>query len=155
MSFGEFKPAVREGVPLLIGMSGPTGSGKTYSALRLASGLAAGKPFALIDTENGRALHYADEFDFDHGSLQAPFNPDSYWGAIDAADAGRLSGDRRRLRLARARRRGRAARYARRQAEKLAGSDFSKRQAMTMLAWVEPKLEHKRFVTRLRRCRCT
>ena len=30
----EFRPAVRENVPLLIGLAGGTGSGKTFSAMR-------------------------------------------------------------------------------------------------------------------------
>ena len=36
MSF-QFKPAIREQVGLLVGLAGGTGSGKTYSAMRLAS----------------------------------------------------------------------------------------------------------------------
>src|SRR6185436_10622008 len=68
MSF-VLKPAVRENVPLLIGLAGGTGSGKTYSAMRLAKGLAGGQKFAVIDTESGRARAYADEFQFDSGEL--------------------------------------------------------------------------------------
>lgn len=56
----QFKKAIRENVGLLIGLAGGTGSGKTYSAMRLASGIAGDKPFAVIDTEAGRAKHYAD-----------------------------------------------------------------------------------------------
>lgn len=82
-----FRPAKREQVSLLIGLAGGTGSGKTYSAMRLAKGLAGGKPFAVIDTEAGRAKHYADEFTFDHGDLTPPFRPDTYADAIKAADA--------------------------------------------------------------------
>src|SRR5208282_5188849 len=83
-----FKPAVRENVGLLIGMIGGTGSGKTYSAMRVASGIGpAGKPFAVIDTEAGRAKHYADTFRFDHGDLAPPFTPARYVEAIEAADA--------------------------------------------------------------------
>ena len=33
------RPAVRESVPLLIGLTGPSGGGKTFSALRLATGI--------------------------------------------------------------------------------------------------------------------
>ena len=33
-----FRPAKRENAPVLIGLAGGTGSGKTYSALRLARG---------------------------------------------------------------------------------------------------------------------
>src|SRR4030066_2147662 len=66
-----FRPGIRENVGLIIGMFGASGSGKTYSAMRLASCLSGGKPFAVIDTESRRALHYADMFKFDHGELHA------------------------------------------------------------------------------------
>lgn len=83
----QFKPAVRESVGLIIGLAGPSGSGKTYSAMRLASGISGDKPFAVIDTEGGRAKHYADQFKFDHGDLMPPFRPQAYAEAIHAADA--------------------------------------------------------------------
>src|SRR4249919_950571 len=82
-----FRPAVRENVGLLIGLSGASGSGKTYSAFRLAKGIAGDKPFAVIDTEAGRAKHYGDRFKFDHGDLKPPFRPGAYADAIGAADA--------------------------------------------------------------------
>ena len=81
-----FRPGVRENVSLLIGLAGASGSGKTYTAMRLASGIAGGKPFAVIDTEAGRAKHYADVFRFDHGDLAPPFRPGAYADAIHAAD---------------------------------------------------------------------
>ncbi len=87
MTAVEFKPAARRAIPLLIGLAGGTGSGKTYSALRLAKGLAGGKPFHVIDTENGRAEIYADEFDFLHASLAAPYKPSRYADAIRSAAA--------------------------------------------------------------------
>ena len=84
-----FRPAKRENVQLLIGLAGGTGSGKTFSAFELATGIAevmGGKP-AVIDTEARRALHYADRFDFEHGDLQAPFTPARYLEAMEAAAA--------------------------------------------------------------------
>jgi hypothetical protein len=81
-----FTRAVRENVGLWINLIGGTGSGKTFSAMRLASGIAGGEPFALIDTENRRGLHYADQFKFDHAELSAPFRPAAYAEAILAAD---------------------------------------------------------------------
>ena len=83
----QFKPAIRESVGLLIGLAGGTGSGKTFSAMRLAAGISGDKPFAVIDTEAGRAKHYADKFRFDHGDLAPPFTPEAYAEAILAADA--------------------------------------------------------------------
>ena len=91
-----FSTATRQNLSLIIGVCGATGSGKTFTALRLATGLAGGKKFAVIDTENGRAKHYAPlpgedavkskTFDFDHASITAPFTPDNYKEAIIAAD---------------------------------------------------------------------
>lgn len=81
-----FRKAVREQTSILIALAGSSGSGKTFSSLRLARGLAGpdGK-IAAIDTEAGRMLHYADRFDFDHADLRAPFTPDAYLGAITTA----------------------------------------------------------------------
>ena len=86
MSF-TFRKAVRENVGLLVGLAGASGSGKTYTGMRLASGISGGKPFAVIDTEAGRSKHYADQFIFDHGDLKPPFSPHAYAEAIAAADA--------------------------------------------------------------------
>lgn len=81
----EDKPALRERVPLLIGLVGPSGGGKTYSALRLATGIqkATGGDIHFIDTEARRALHYADRFKFRHLSFGAPFSPLDYLAAIE------------------------------------------------------------------------
>ena len=86
MSF-TFRPARREAVSLIVGLAGASGSGKTMSAMRLAKGIAGDKPFCVIDTEAGRAKHYADQFRFDHGDLTPPFTPGAYADAIAAADA--------------------------------------------------------------------
>ena len=92
-----FKPGKRENVPLLIGLEGASGSGKTFSALLLGMGIAEeigrakgreGRLFG-IDTERGRMLHYADSFDFMHTEIDPPFRPKVYGTAIAAAeDAG-------------------------------------------------------------------
>lgn len=55
-------------LPISIGLSGGSGTGKTYSALLLASGIAdgmtgqQGAPIAFVDTENRRGLHYRQQF---------------------------------------------------------------------------------------------
>lgn len=83
ISFGR---AIRTNVNLLIGVAGASGSGKTFSALRMASGISDGAPFAVIDTERGRSKHYADQFTFDVAELDAPFSPARYLEAIESAD---------------------------------------------------------------------
>lgn len=145
----EFRPAKRENVPLLIGLAGGTGSGKTFTALRLAKGIAGDKAFALIDTEAGRAKAYADQFKFDHGDLKPPFRPGAYLEAIVAADEANYpvivvdsmshehAGD------------GGLLDWHDEILDKRAGEDWKKREAMNMLAWVEPKGAHKRMVERL------
>jgi len=77
--------AVRERVPVWIGLSGASGSGKTMSALRLATGIqrVAGGDVFLIDTEANRARAYADKFTFRHVPFAAPFSPLDYLAAVE------------------------------------------------------------------------
>lgn len=82
----DIRPAVRQDVDLWIGLAGGTGSGKTYTGMRLASGLAQAlglEKFLVVDTENGRALHYADFFTFDHLRFDPPYSPLRYAEAIE------------------------------------------------------------------------
>lgn len=106
----------REGVGVLFGVAGPTGAGKSFTAARLARGLAAlpGEDLtdpatlaeidarvAVLDTESRRFLHYmcapgempsayhparGARFRFKHADLHAPFTPEAYEALIDAAD---------------------------------------------------------------------
>src|SRR5690349_19488618 len=83
------KKAVKSESKLRMAVVGPAGSGKTYTALKLATGLANGKPIALFDTEHGSAAKYADDFIFDVDNIAAPFHPDKFCTAIkEASDAG-------------------------------------------------------------------
>lgn len=82
----DFQPAVRENVSLLIALAGASGSGKTYSALRLAMGLAPTGKIAFIDTEARRGLHYADQFQFIHADMRPPFRPENFLAGIRAAE---------------------------------------------------------------------
>lgn len=83
----EYVDAVRHNTNLLIAFAGPTGSGKTYTALEVASGLAGdGGVVGVLDTEAGRATHYADMFKFKHLDLQAPFTPQRFLAAIKSAE---------------------------------------------------------------------
>jgi len=144
-----FRPAARENVGLIVGLSGASGSGKTYTALRLAAGIAGARPFAVIDTEAGRAKHYADQFTFDHGDLTPPFTPARYAEAIAAADRGgypaivvdsmshEWAGDGGILDAQEA------------ELARMAGDDFKRREACKMAAWIKPKMAHKHMVQSL------
>lgn len=77
--------AIRRSVPVLMGLYGCQGSGKTLSALRVATGMqrVTGKQTFVIDSENGRALAYADNFKFMHVPFDPPFGSDAYLAAIN------------------------------------------------------------------------
>src|SRR5581483_2781739 len=83
----QFAHAVRSQVSLLIALAGASGSGKTFSALRLAKGMAPTGKIAFIDTEARRGLHYADQFEFMHTDMRPPFRPSRFIEAIHAAEA--------------------------------------------------------------------
>ena len=82
-----FVKAKKEKIWTKVLLGGSSGSGKTYSALRLATGLArkCGSEVAAIDTEAGRIRYYANEFDFSDMQLTEPFTPEKYISAIDDA----------------------------------------------------------------------
>lgn len=88
MSVINIRKARREGARLVIGLAGVSGSGKTYTALQLAYGLANKKAdkVGFIDTENRRGSLYADVLPepFLIGDLYAPFSPARYIEAIHA-----------------------------------------------------------------------
>ena len=77
-----FKKATKEKSKLRLALIGPTGSGKTYSALAIAEGL--GDRVAVIDTERGSASKYAGIFNFDVLELET-FSVENYMAAIAEA----------------------------------------------------------------------
>lgn len=91
-----FKPAERKRVFVKIGISAPSGGGKTFGALKLAKGLVT-KPdgsigkIALADTENESASLYAGVAgipSFDTDVIRPPFLTDKYVEAIKSAETG-------------------------------------------------------------------
>ncbi len=148
MSF-TFRPAVFKDVHLLIGIAGGTRSGKTWSAMRLATGLAGDKPFAVIDTENERALHYADEFKFNHCFFEPPFTQEGYLEAVqEAARQGNSvividsfsqvwDGIGGMLEQSEA------------ELDRMAGNDFAKRDRCIRASWIKPKMRHNQMLQRL------
>jgi len=140
--------AKREGVPLLIGTVGPSGSGKTMSALRLATGMqrvVGGKTF-FVDTENKRALHYADQFEFEHVPFEPPFSPLDYLAIIQYCKkqgattvivdsmSHEHEGPGGLLEMHDA------------ELDRLAGKDYKKRDRVAMLAWAKPKAQRRRLI---------
>lgn len=84
-----FQPATRVGIKPLIGLYGESNSGKTFSALLLARGIAGptGKVIG-VDTESHRMSLYADEIPggFQVAEFEPPFSPTRYMEALDAAE---------------------------------------------------------------------
>ena len=82
-----FRKAERRQAKLRLALCGPAGSGKTYSALLVAQGLAPGGRVALIDTERRSGELYADLMDYDVSPLDPPFTPSRYVELIREAEA--------------------------------------------------------------------
>jgi hypothetical protein len=146
----EAKPAVRERVPLLVGIVGPSGGGKTGSALELAHGFqeVSGGDIGYIDTEAKRALHYADapmfsnpakRFKFQHLPFLAPFSPLDYLEAIEyfykkgvktiVVDS--MSHEHEGS--------GGVLEWHEDEMKRMAGDDYAKRERVNFAAWIKPK----------------
>lgn len=188
-----FRPAKRENTQLIIGGAGASGSGKTYSLLLLAVGLAYPEAssdeelrailrqegrnrICFLDTERGRALHYAPPpgeepriyseaarregawFPFDHAELTPPFRPDAYTEMAEAADkAGyaviiidsgshEWAGEGGVLEWHEEEQEAAAQRRASRYNRAVKWDDY---EAVKMTAWIKPKMAHKKMVGRI------
>lgn len=80
-----FTRATKEQAKLRLALCGTAGTGKTYSALAIATEFVPGGRIALIDTERGSASLYADRFTFDTLNLDT-HSPETYVDAIQAAE---------------------------------------------------------------------
>lgn len=80
-----FVKATKAQAKLRMAITGPSGAGKTKTALRVAAGL--GKRIALADSEYKSASKYASEHDFDVDELNGETNPNRYIKAIEDAEA--------------------------------------------------------------------
>jgi len=143
-----FKKAVPRHEYFRIGLSGPSSSGKTVSALRLANGFVrgTGKRVCLIDTENGRSLKYAKDFDFDHYDFQPPFSSKRYLEILLEAEKrgygaiviDQLSSEHEGP--------GGVLEQHEEFLKKRAGDDWKKREQLKFTAWIEPKAQRNRFI---------
>lgn len=90
----EFRKAERKKSKLRLGIAGPAGSGKTLTSLLIAYGIAGDwEKIGLIDTENGSGDLYANTTktgitigNYNVLTLDAPYTPERYIGAIEAAE---------------------------------------------------------------------
>lgn len=138
---------------MLVGLTGASGSGKTYSALRLATGMqrVTGGDIFYVDTESRRALHYADEFKFRHVPMEAPFSPLDYLEAIrycSGKNAGVLIIDSMSHEHEGP---GGVLDMHETILDRMAGSDFKKRDRMTFSAWAKPKAERRKLINEVLR----
>lgn len=83
MSF-HLRPAVRQDIPLIIGVAGPTKSGKTFSAHRLARGMVGpdGK-VAMLNAEGRRGHQYVGApFSYLAADIEPPYSVERYTQAV-------------------------------------------------------------------------
>jgi ABC-type dipeptide/oligopeptide/nickel transport system ATPase subunit len=142
------KPAVRESVPLLIGLMGCSGAGKSFSALRLATGIqtVCGGDIFCIDTEARRALHYADNFKFKHVQFDAPFGSLDYLTAVQqcvAAGAKVIVIDSLSHEHSGP---GGYLDFQEQEVTRMAGSDYAKRERVKMAGWIKPAAHRRRMI---------
>lgn len=89
----QVKKATREKIYVKLALMAPSGGGKTYGSLRLATGMAqeiekeTGKQarILLANTEAKRGYYYANEFSYDIVDIEAPHNPEKYVELIEFA----------------------------------------------------------------------
>lgn len=144
----EAKQAERQKVPLLIGLVGPSGGGKTYSALRLAKGMqeVTGGDIYMIDTEAKRSLHYVDQFKFKHIEFLPPFGSLDYLAAMQFAvkqGAGTIIVDSMSHEHE-----GQGGYLFTHAAEidRLAKDDVAKRERVKFTAWIKPAAERRALI---------
>lgn len=144
----EDKPAALESVPLLIGLCGASSSGKTFSSLRLATGIqrVTGGEIFYIDTESRRACHYAENFKFRHLDFRAPFGSLDYLEAVQhcvAKGAGVVVIDS--LSHEHEGPGGYLMTHAA-EVERMAGNDYQKAERVKFAAWIKPAQLRRQFI---------
>ena len=159
---------INDPLTLSLGISGGSGTGKTYSALLVARGIAEvvtgqkGAKIGYVDTENRRALHYKSAFpEMMHFDMQAVdgegnmigFGPERWIEVIEAAEAANLpvlildsfshawEGVGGVLDL-----------HAQ-TLDRLTGGDESKRNQRSQLAWASVKPRYRRLIDRIVRAK--
>jgi len=145
----EFRPArdIHDRHGLFVALVGGTNSGKTFSALRLARGIAGphGR-IAVADTEGGRTLHLKKEFAFDVAMMDPPHRPSRYADLARDAETAKydvlvidsFSAEWAGL--------GGVLGWADEEAQRMAGGDEKKLDRVKGASWIKPKQAHKSMV---------
>jgi len=89
----QVKQAKRELIWVKLALMAPSGGGKSYSSLRLATGMAEelsktlGRPAKILmgNTEQKRGYYYANQFKYDIVDIESPYNPEKYVEFIEFA----------------------------------------------------------------------
>jgi hypothetical protein len=146
-------PAIVAEVPLLIGLLGPPGGGKTFSALRLATGIARvrGGEVYVIDTEGARATKYASRFAFQHVPFGPPYKPTDFLASIhQMAEAGAgaivvdsMSDEHEGE--------GGVLDWHDQELDRMAGNDWQKRERVGQASWIKPKADRRKLIDGLLR----
>lgn len=84
----QIKKAKRNSVWIKMLLQGASNSGKSYSGLKVAEGIASkagGEGICMINAEASRGVYYADLMDYSIIDLEPPYTAQQYIEAIDAA----------------------------------------------------------------------
>ncbi|MER2263542.1 DEAD/DEAH box helicase family protein [Methylobacterium oxalidis] len=140
--------ATKDRVGLFVSLTGGPNSGKTWSACRLARGIAGPNGrVAVLDTEGGRTKRIAEEnFGFFTTVMDAPFRPHLFAeAAVDAENGGfdALLIDSFSMEWVGL---GGVLDWQAQELQRMAGDDFRKQERMKMASWIKPKSAHKAMV---------
>lgn len=84
----QLQPANKQNIKMKMALHGPSGAGKTYSALLLAYGLCGDwSKIAVVDSENNSANLYAHLGNYQVLPLLPPFTPENYMAAITICES--------------------------------------------------------------------
>lgn len=143
-----YRKVTRGRTPIMAGVAGPTKSGKTKSAFRMAVGLAGGGPIAMINTEGPKGHQYADEYEYYGTDIGPPFRPEKYQDAFEAALALKpkpvvvIVDSMTHLHDGP----GGLLEWHESELDRLAGDDYRKRKRNTWTAWIAPKAAENKLV---------